>query len=71
MLKVSQQAIDNVTFFNFGVTQHTDQASLLTAINNIPYRKGFTNTAAGLDLLRDAGQPNGDLNLRDGFTHDN
>ena len=56
-------------FFNFGITQHTDQASLLTAINNLPYREGFTNTAAGLDLLRTAGQPNGALNLRDGFTH--
>ena len=56
-------------YFNFGVTQHTDQASLLTAINNIPYRKGFTNTAAALDLLRTAGRSNGALNLRDGFTH--
>ena len=66
LLKVSQQAIDNVTFFNFDVTQHTDQAMQSF---NIPYRKGFTNTAAGLDLLRDAGLPNGSLNLRDGFTH--
>ena len=55
--------------FHFGVTEHTDQASLLTAINSLPYKKGFTNTAAGLDLLRTAGLPNGDLNLRDGFTH--
>ena len=54
---------------NFGVTQHTDQASLLSAINSLPYREGFTNTAAGLDLLHTAGLPNGDLNLRDGFTH--
>ena len=30
---------------------------------------GLTDTAAGLDLLRTAGEPGGALNLRDGFTH--
>ena len=54
---------------NFGITQHTDQNSLLSAISNLPYREGYTNTAAGLDLLRTAGQPGGALKLRDGFTH--
>ena len=53
----------------FGVTQHTDEASLLTAIDNLPYNGGATNTAAALDLLRTAGQPGGALNLRNGFTH--
>ena len=62
-------SFSSVDHLHFGVTQHTDQASLLTAINKISYKKGFTNTAAGLDLLHDAGLPNGDLNLRDGFTH--
>ena len=57
------------SFFNFGVTQYTDQASLLSAIERLPYRTGFTNTAAALNLLRIAGQPGGALNLRDGFTH--
>ena len=54
---------------HFDVTQHTDNTSLLSAINNLPYRAGLTNTAAALNLLRTAGQPNGALNLRDGFTH--
>ena len=45
------------------------QVSLLSAINNLPYRAGFTNTAIGLNLLRTAGQPGGALNLRDGFNH--
>ena len=54
---------------DFAVTQHTDGASLLSAINNLPYRVGSTNTAAGLNLLHTAGQPGGALNLRDGFTH--
>ena len=53
----------------FGVTQHTDQTSLLTAISNLPYRGGGTNTAGALDFLRTTGQPGGALNLRDGFTH--
>ena len=53
----------------FGVTQNIDEASLLSAINNLPYGGGSTNTAAALNLLRTAGQPGGALNLRDGFTH--
>ena len=53
----------------FNVTRHTDEASLLTAIDNLPYRGGGTNIAAALDLLRTAGQPGGALNLRNGFTH--
>ena len=53
----------------FSVTQHTDEASLLTAVDNLPYRGGGTNTAAAIDLLHTAGQPGGALNLRNGFTH--
>ena len=53
----------------FGVTQNTNEASLLSAINNLQYGGGSTNTAAALDLLRTAGQPGGELNLRSGFTH--
>ena len=56
-------------YLEFVVTEHTNQDSLLSAIDNLPYRVGFTNTSAGLDLLRTAGQPGGALNLRDGFTH--
>jgi len=55
---------------HFDVKQHTTQASLLTAIRNIPYRSGGTNIAAALNLLRTAGQiPGGALKLRSGFTH--
>ena len=57
------------THIEFSVTQHTDEASLLTAIDNLPYGGGGTNTAAAIDLLRTAGQPGGALNLRNGFTH--
>ena len=53
----------------FNVTQHTDEASLLTAIDNLPYSGGGTNTAAAIDFLRTAGQPGGALNLRNGYTH--
>ena len=53
----------------FGVTQHTNETSLISAIHNLPYRGGGTNTAAALDLLRTAGQPGGALNLRSGYTH--
>ena len=66
---VSYHSVPDNANLNFGVAQHTDQGSLLSAINSLPYREGFTDTAAGLDLLRTAGQPNGALNLRDGFTH--
>ena len=57
------------THIEFSVTQHTDEASLLTAIDNLPYGGGGTNTAVAIDLLRTAGQPGGALNLRNGFTH--
>ena len=56
-------------YFDFSITEHTNQASLLSAINNLPYRVGYTNTSAALDLLRTAGEPGGDLNLRNGFIH--
>ena len=53
----------------FSVTQHTNETSLISAIHNLPYRGGGTNTATALDLLRTAGQPGGALNLRTGYTH--
>ena len=62
-------SFSDLASLNFGVTQYTDQTSLLSAIGRLPYRTGFTNTAAALNLLRIAGQPGGALNLRDGFTH--
>ena len=59
----------NTATIQFGVTQHTDKTSLLTAIDSLPYSGGNTNTAAALDLLRTAGQPGGALNLRNDSTH--
>ena len=53
----------------FGVTQHTDKRNLLTAILNLPYRGGTTDTGAALNILRTAGQPGGALNLRNESTH--
>jgi len=35
----------------FGLTAHDNQADLLTAINNIPYTGGGTDTAEALNLL--------------------
>ena len=62
-------SFSNGAAIDFSVTQHTDLNSLLLAIEKIPYRAGFTNTAAALNLLRTAGKPGGALNLRDGFIH--
>ena len=60
---------DSSPSLEFGVTQNTNETSLLSAITNIPYNGGGCNTSAALDLLRTAGQPGGALNLRDGYTH--
>ena len=71
----SQRSLVGVISFSsraaieFNVTQHTDLNRLLLAIEQIPYRRGGTSIAAGLNLLHTAGQPGGALNLRDGFTH--
>ena len=45
----------------FYLNTYHDKAALLTAINNLPYSSGGTNTAAALDLLRQQGytQANG------------
>ena len=53
----------------FAVTDYTDKASLLTAINNIRYRPGATRTERALKYLRDEGESGGRLKLRDGYTH--
>ena len=53
----------------FGVTRHTDKRNLLTAILNLPYRGGTTDTGAALNILCTAGQPDGALNLRNESTH--
>ena len=53
----------------FAVTDYTDKASLLTAINNIRYRPGATRTERALDYLRTEGEPGGRLNLRTGVLH--
>ena len=60
---------DSSPSLEFGVTQNTNETSLLSAITNLPYSGGGSNTSAALDLLRTAGQPGGALNLRDGYTH--
>ena len=59
----------STTSLEFFVTQHTNETSLLSAINKLIYGGGGTNTAKALDLLRTAGEPGGALNLRSGFTH--
>ena len=49
-----------ISYSDFGVPRfylntYHDKAALLTAINNLPYNYGGTNTAAALDLLRQQG----------------
>lgn len=39
----------------FYLNTYHDKSALLTAINNLPYNGGFTNTAAALNLLRQSG----------------
>ena len=39
----------------FYLNSYHDKSSLLTAINNLPYRGGSTNTAAAINLLRQSG----------------
>ena len=53
----------------FPVTQYTDAATLLPALNSLPYKEGDTDTAAALNLLRAAGQTGGALRLRSRFNH--
>ena len=47
----------------FNLTAHTSLNSLLSAIDNLPYNGGGTNTAEALNLLLDTAQ-NGELGLR-------
>lgn len=55
---------------HFPISQHTDAATLLPALNpGLPYKEGTTHTAAALDLLQTAGQPGGELGLRSKFEH--
>ena len=39
----------------FYLNSYHDKSSLLTAINNLPYSSGSTNTAAAINLLRQSG----------------
>ena len=59
----------NTAVLRFGVTQYPNEADLLVAINNLPYRGQNTNTAAALNLLRITSRPGGRMNLRKGFPH--
>ena len=47
----------------FNLQAHTNLSTLLTAINELPYRGGGTDTAEALTLLRSTAQ-NGELGLR-------
>ena len=47
----------------FNLTAHTSLNSLLSAINELPYNGGITDTAQALNLLLDTAQ-NGELGLR-------
>ena len=46
---------DSSPSLDFGVTQNIDETSLLTAITNLLYNGGGSNTSVALDLLCTAG----------------
>ena len=52
----------------FNVQTHTDSAALLTALDDLLYFGGSTNTAAALDLLLSSAQ-DGTMGLRPGHPH--
>ena len=53
----------------FNLIEHTDRTSVLTALNpNLPYIRGYTNTAGALKLLLDSAQ-DGSLGLRLNHPH--
>ena len=58
----------NDATLHFNVQAHTDIAALFTAIDNLPYIGGTTNTAAALELLLNSAQ-NGEMGLRPGYPH--
>ena len=54
---------NNSAHIEFNLTAHTNLSSLLSAINELPYNGGGTDTAEALSLLLDTVQ-NGELGLR-------
>jgi len=69
-----QQSLVGVILFSdeagiqFSLTEHTDESSLLSAIDDIPYRSGNTNTADALRLLLSSAQ-DGTMELRGRYPH--
>jgi len=58
----------NDAYLHFNVLEHTSITALLTAIDNLYYHGGFTNTASALELLLNSAQ-NGTMGLRPGHPH--
>ena len=54
---------NNTAHIEFNLQAHTNLSALLTAINQLPYNGGDTDTAEALTLLRSTAQ-NGELGLR-------
>ena len=69
-----QQSLVGVILFSneariqFSLTEFTDESSLLSAIDDIPYRGGNTNTADALRLLLSSAR-DGTMELRGGYPH--
>ena len=69
-----QQSLVGVILFSdeariqFSLTEFTDKSSLLSAIDDIPYRGGNTNTADALRLLLSSAR-DGTMELRGGYPH--
>jgi len=55
-------------YLHFNVQEHTNITALLTAIDNLYYHGGTTNTASALELLLNNAQ-NGAMGLRPGHPH--
>ena len=65
---VGMIVFSNDAYLHFNVQAHTNSTALFTAIDNLPYIGGTTNTAAALELLLNSAQ-NGEMGLRPGYPH--
>jgi len=70
-----QESLAGVILFSteagiqFSLAEHTDKASLLSAVDpGIPYTRGSTNTAEALRLLLSSAR-DGTMGLRNGYPH--
>ena len=54
-VRVGVMSYGSSNYYNFHLNTYSTKSSVLSAINNIPYRGGGTNTASALDGMRTVG----------------